>query len=318
MAKARILVVEDSETQASRTKEFLEATGYEVLCARDGISAIKAAKTASFDVILLDLLLPDLNGNEVCRWLKLNNETRGIPIIMLTVRGSIEDKVAGLEAGADDYLPKPYNEVELNARIYAALRTKALQDELRQRNKQTEELLTKVEFLAITDPLTMLFNRRRIEDILENELKEGKRYKQPITCLMIDVDNFKQVNDLYGHKAGDSVLREIAQLIKLSLREVDIVARWGGDEFIAILPQTDIKRAIEPASRILGAISIRKFEQIPAERVTVSIGIASADEFTDTDEKLISAADFALFEAKRKGRNRIEVAREAERGVESP
>jgi diguanylate cyclase (GGDEF)-like protein len=162
----------------------------------------------------------------------------------------------------------------------------------------------------------MLFNRRRIEDILENELKEGKRYKQPITCLMIDVDDFKHINDLYGHKAGDSVLREIAQLIKLSLREVDILARWGGDEFVAILPQTDKNRAIEPASRIIGAISIRKFEQIPSERVTVSIGIASASESIDTDEKLINAADFALFEAKRKGRNRIEVDQEEDRGSE--
>ena len=181
MSKARILLVEDSKPQADRTKEFLESYGYEVLWAQDGTSAIKAAKTIPLDVILLDLLLPDINGNEVCRWLKPNNETKGIPIIMLTVKSSLEDKVSAIEAGADDHLPKPYNEIELNARIYAALRTKALQDELRQRNKQMEELLVKFETMAITDSLTNLYNRRRFETILEKELKKTRRYKRPVS-----------------------------------------------------------------------------------------------------------------------------------------
>ena len=133
MAKAKILLVEDSKVQAGLVRDFLEKTGYEVIWAENGKSAIKTAKTMSVDIILLDLMLPDISGNEVCRWLKLNDNTRGIPIIMLTAKDAITDKVAGLEAGADDYLPKPYNEIELNARIYASLRTKALQDELRQK-----------------------------------------------------------------------------------------------------------------------------------------------------------------------------------------
>ena len=313
MAKARILVVEDSETQADRTKEFLETSGYEVSCAKDGISAIKAAKTVSFDLILLDLLLPDLNGNEVCRWLKLNSDTRGIPIIMLTVRNSLEDKVAGIEAGADDYLPKPYNEVELNAKIYAVLRTKALQDELREKNKQMEDLLSRVEFLAITDPLTELFNRRRLEIVLERELKAAERYNQPVACLMIDIDHFKRINDLYGHKTGDSVLKQVAGLIKNALREVDVLSRWGGEEFVALLPQTDRNQAMEPALRILRIISGNTFNEIPAERITVSIGIACPGGAIDSDDKLIHAADLALFEAKRKGRNRVEVAEAEDR-----
>lgn len=310
MAKARILIVEDSKTQADVTKEFLEKNDYEVIWAKDGTSAIKVAKTTSVDVIILDLILPDIDGKEVCRWLKLNSDTKGIPIIMLTIKSSIEDKVTGIEAGADDYLPKPYNEIELNARIYAALRTKALQDELRQKNRQLEELLAKVELLAITDPLTELFNRRHLEAALEMECKKSKRYEQPLACLMIDIDHFKSVNDIYGHKAGDSVLREIARLIKNNLRAVDTVARWGGEEFIAILPQTDKEDALKAASRILEIVLNHKFEQVPERRITVSVGLAYSGSSIDTTEKLTHAADFALFEAKRKGRNRIEIAPE--------
>jgi DNA-binding response OmpR family regulator len=133
MANAKLLLVEDDKVQAKITKDFLESAGYEVVLAENGKSAIKAAKTQNADVILLDLVLPDMDGNEVCRWLKLNQDTKGIPIIMLTVKSSTMEKVEGLQAGADDYLPKPYNEIELNARIYASLRTKALQDELREK-----------------------------------------------------------------------------------------------------------------------------------------------------------------------------------------
>ena len=218
MLKAKILLVEDEKVQASITKEFLERNGYEVVWAEDGTSAIKAAKTQNIDVILMDLILPDINGNEVCRWLKLHQDTRGIPIIMLTVKGSTSDKVKGLEAGADDYLPKPYSEVELNARIYASLRTKSLQDELRQKNRQLEDMLTKVETLAIMDPLTELYNRRRFEAILDKEFNRAMRYQRPLACMMIDIDHFKAVNDTFGHRVGDLVLKETAKIIQNSIR----------------------------------------------------------------------------------------------------
>lgn len=308
MSNATILLVEDSEAQAKITKESLEKSGYGIVWAKDGISAIKAVMTTPPDVILLDLVLPDMSGNEVCRWLKVNTDTKGIPIIMLTVRSSLDDKVSGIEAGADDYLAKPYNEVELNARIYAALRTKALQDELRQKNKQLSELLAKVEGLSITDPLTGLFNRRHFDTVLELERKKSERYQQPLTCLLLDIDHFKSVNDTYGHKAGDSVLLEIAQILKKSLREIDTPARWGGEEFTAILPNTDSKQGTMAAARILEKISSHTFEQLPDRRITVSIGLASRGDFVNTTEALIVAADGALYEAKRKGRNRIEVA----------
>ncbi len=307
MAKAKILFVEDSRTQAEIIKGLLEKEGYEVIWVEDGKSAIKIAKSQPLDIMLLDLILPDMNGNEVCRWLKLDQSTKGIPIIMLSVKGSISDKVIGLEAGADDYITKPFDEIELNARIYACLRTKALQDELKEKNRQLEKLLEKVETLAVTDPLTELFNRRRFETVLEKEFKRTVRYKSPLTCLMIDIDYFKKINDKYGHQVGDSVLHEIAQIINKTFREVDIAARWGGEEFIVLLPQTNRKAALQSASRILEAISTHKFPRIPDKKITVSIGIASVPAPSiDTGEKLINASDFAMYEAKRKGRNRVE------------
>jgi len=136
MPKAKILLVEDNKTQASIIKEFLEKNGYHVTWVEDGMAAFKAAKTGDVDIILLDRILPDIDGNDVCRWLKLDQTTRGIPIIMLTAKDTVNDKVAGLEAGADDYLPKPFDESELNARIYVRLRAKSHQDELRIKNRQ--------------------------------------------------------------------------------------------------------------------------------------------------------------------------------------
>lgn len=308
MAKARILVIEDSRAEADIIREFLERNGYEVMWAADGMSGIKAIKTTPVDVIILDLVLPDMSGNEIARWLKLNSDTKGIPTIILTARNSIADKVSALEAGADEYLPKPYNEVELNATIYAALRTKSIQDELRQRNARMEELLSKVEFLAITDPLTGLYNRRYFETVLKKELTEQKRYGQAISCMMIDVDHFKAVNDTFGHETGDLVLKEIAGILKSSLREVDTVARWGGEEFCIMMPHTDISGAMVPAGRLLKAVGGRRHEKVPDRAVTVSIGIACSGRDIDTADALVNAADLALYEAKRNGRNRIEVA----------
>lgn len=307
MAKARILLVEDSEAQAVITREALQRSGYEVVLASDGISAIKAVVDTSPDVVLLDLILPGMSGTEVCRWIKLNNDTKGIPVIMLTALSSVDDKASGIKAGADDYLPKPYNEIELNAKIYAALRMKALQDELRQKNKELSELLAKMEAMAITDPLTGLYNRRQFDTVLEAEWKKYQRYNHPISCLLVDIDFFKAVNDTYGHKTGDLVLIEIGNILKKSIRDVDTVARWGGEEFIAMLPHTDKGQSLIVAQRMLEKVSVHEFEQFPDKRITVSIGLSCSSPSVNTKERLVEEADSALYEAKKNGRNRIEV-----------
>ncbi len=307
MYKGKILLVEDDKLQAKVTKDYLESIGYNVIWAENGKSALKIGKTQTIDIILLDLVLPDISGFELCRWFKLNQDTKSIPIIMLTVKDSMMEKVEGLQAGADDYLAKPFNEIELNARIYASLRTKSLQDELKEKNRQLEEILSKVELLAITDPLTGIPNRRHFEMIIEKEFNRTVRYKTPTSCIMIDIDHFKSVNDQYGHGVGDFVLTEVANLIKNCIRKVDTIARWGGEEFVILLPGTNIDKAYKTASRIKETISKFQFSNIQ-KTVTVSLGIASIPEPSiDSSEKLIDAADNALYEAKAKGRNRIEI-----------
>jgi diguanylate cyclase (GGDEF)-like protein len=308
MPKAKILYIEDSEAQGAVTKKFLESCGYEVTWVRDGMSAFRAA-TVPADVILLDRVLPDMDGSRVCGWLKQQEATRAVPVIMLTAMKSTAEKVQGLEAGADDYLVKPYDEMELNARVYAALRTKSLRDELSRKNDELQEMLRKVETLSITDPLTGLFNRRRFEEALASEFKKNDRYGSPLSCMMMDIDHFKRVNDTYGHPVGDAVIRDIASLITRSVRDIDTVSRWGGEEFIALVPMTSIKDALLPARRIIGAVADHVFAGIGGDKLTLSIGIADLSSTgVDSPDKLVRAADRALYEAKAKGRNRVETA----------
>jgi len=309
LAKAKVLLVEDDSIQAEATKEILEKVGYEVLLADDGINAIKIVKSERPDIILLDLILPGLDGYEVCRWLKLDESTKGIPIIMLTVKKDLSDKISGLQIGADDYLPKPYNELELNARIYASLRTKTLQDELKMKNKQLEELLSKVEYMAITDALTELYNRRRMHDVLGKEFERSKRYSTPFSVVMLDIDHFKKVNDNFGHLTGDMVLKDIAKVLLNSIRDIDTAARYGGEEFVLILPNTEKNDAKNVAERIRDFIEKNKFSVIENSPLTVSIGISGLpDKKIETEDKLMRCADFALYQAKKNGRNRTEIA----------
>jgi diguanylate cyclase (GGDEF)-like protein len=309
VAKANILLVEDNKTQSGVIKAYLEKSGYQVVCVGDGMSAFKAAKTNTVDIILLDRLLPDMDGSEVCRWLKLDQSTRDIPIIMLTAKGAISDKISGLESGADDYLPKPFDESELNVRIFAHLRIKMHQDELKQKNRQLEDMLTRVEILAIMDPLTSLYNRRRFESIITNEFKRATRYQLPLSCMMIDIDHFKLINDAHGHQEGDTMLKEIARIIQTTIREVDTPARWGGEEFVVLSTNTSKEKALLAAERLRKTVAGYEFTLTNTKKTTISIGVAGIpDPSIDSQEKMIHAADLAMYEAKKNGRNRVESA----------
>ncbi len=308
MAKAKVLLVEDDPIQASATKEILRKVGYEVLWAEDGINAIKLVKSEKPDIIVLDVILPGMDGYEVCRWLKLDESTKGIPVIMLTVKKELSDKISGLQIGADDYLPKPYNELELNARIYASLRTKALQDELKLKNKQLEDLLDKVNYMAITDALTGLYNRRRFHDVLTSEYERAKRYGTPFSLVMLDIDYFKKINDNFGHDVGDAVLKEVSDILLKSIRDIDTAARYGGEEFMVILPNTDKAHATIVAERMRQAIENHDFAGLD-RTMSVSIGISGMpDAKVEHEDRLIRCADFAMYRAKQLGRNRTVTA----------
>lgn len=307
---AKILVVDDSAFEAKHSKVLLEREGHEVLIAENGMQGMKLIKLERPDLILLDLVLPDISGREVCRWAKLNAETQSIPIIILTARTGVKERVAGLEDGANDYVTKPCDDSELKARIDAVLREKTLRDQLEKKNTEYEELMRKFERMAITDPVTGLFNRRRFEEMLAQEFERYRRYGTPFTCLMIDVDHFKRINDTYGHDVGDLVLKETAQMIQAQIRGVDTVSRYGGDEFAVLLSQQKGEEAVKAAGRILRHVRQLRFKEMKkGEKVTLSIGIAALpDPDLKEMDQIMQCADYALYKAKKNGRDCAESA----------
>jgi diguanylate cyclase (GGDEF)-like protein len=305
LVKAKLLLVEDSESQGNHIKALLERMGYEVMWAQAGVEALKLARTQSPDLIVLDVVMRDMDGLAVCRWLKMSPDTRDIPVIMLTVKGELHERVDGLNVGANDYLPKPFADEELEARIFASLRVKSAETEMRRRNLQLESMLHHVETLTITDPLTGLVNRRRFLDVLRHEYAVTRRYKNPLSCLAIDIDRFKAINDRLGAAAADRLLTALAQRIGQNLREVDLAARSGGEEFAILLPQTPKAGALALAERIVVRVGNQAFPTDDGGiHITVSIGVAAT---TDVDsivaDDLMRAADTALATAKERGRN---------------
>jgi len=305
--KARLLLVEDSEAQGKELISMLERLGYSVVWARTGVEGLRLMRGDRPDLVLLDVVLSDLDGFAVCRWMKVTPETKDIPVIMLTAKSSVSDRVEGLHIGADDYIGKPFAPDELEARIFAQLRGRAANTELKARNQELETMLHRVEALALTDPLTGLFNRRRFADVLKREFAITKRYKNPLSCLMMDVDHFKQLNDRFTHDAGDEVLKHISNTIVGGLREVDLPSRYGGEELAILLPQTPKDNAMLVAERLLDKIRAHVFTfGTETVTVTVSIGVAASTDVPDgSPEDLVKAADVALYDAKSKGRNRV-------------
>lgn len=309
--KAKALVVEDSPTQRMELIRLLRERGYEVEGAAGGLEALARIKKDPPDVVVLDVVLDGMDGYSVCRWLRLGESTRDIVVIMLTSKTEVKERVEGLHVGADDYVAKPYDVDELEARLYAALRSRNARLELRRRNADLEGMLTRTEQLAMTDAVTGIFNRRRFADMLAREFATARRYGHPLSLLLLDLDGFKGVNDTDGHAAGDEVLRGIAQIISGAIREVDACARYGGDEFVVLLPHTDALAAEVVADRIRHKLELeREGWDGEACHVSLSVGISSsADASLKTPDDLVEAADRALYEAKREGRDRVIRAR---------
>ena len=272
-----------------------------MLEANDGHEALDQVRSQAPDLILLDVMLPDIDGYEISRRIKNNAELPFIPIILVTARDSTQDKVAGLDAGADDYLTKPINFPELEARVRSMLRIKRLQDELEEKNRELERL-------SISDGLTGLFNHRHIHGLLEEEFERAERSGERVSVAMFDLDHFKSVNDRFGHQAGDRVLVQLADILRVTAREIDRLGRYGGEEFIALLPETDIESAAVFVERVRREVARRHFDIAAQEslRLTISAGVATYPwHGIDTPETLVRLADAALYAAKARGRDRV-------------
>ncbi len=297
----RILVVDDSPDNVEIVTTRLRFVGYHVESAGHGEEALGKVRADPPDLILLDVMLPGMDGYEVARKVKNDGDLPFIPIILVTARDSTQDKVAGLDAGADDYLTKPVNFPELEARVRSMLRIKRLQDELEEKNRELEQL-------SISDGLTGLFNHRHIHEELHAEFERAQRSRDPLAVAMFDLDRFKQVNDTYGHQSGDAVLKALSGILGETAREIDKLGRYGGEEFIAILPDTDIEAAETFADRVRKGVEEYHFDVGAAEPLcmTISAGVAAYPHPHVSEAKdLVERADVALYAAKRRGRNRV-------------
>ncbi|HEY6100050.1 MAG TPA: diguanylate cyclase [Anaeromyxobacter sp.] len=303
---SKILVVDDSRTQLDWLVQVLEKEGFTVATAVDGKDAIRKVHSDPPDLVLLDMILPDMDGLEVLRIVKARGEDQFIPVIVLSVKSDIDTKVTGLRIGADDFLAKPFAEAEILARCAAMLRIKHLQEKLREAQRKLEEQ-------SITDALTGLKNRRFFDERLHEEFRRAQRYGDYLSLIMLDLDHFKDVNDRFGHPAGDSVLRDAGALIRASIREPDICARYGGEEFAVILPKTHMSGALTVAERVWRELGGKEYAVqgsaavAPATvKVTASLGIAFyPSKDISSGDLLLRFADQALYQAKRAGRNTI-------------
>ncbi len=298
-----LLIIDDSATIRQQVSETIEKNHLfqRVLQAGGGVEGFKLLVSNHVDVILCDIEMPGIDGLKFLALLQSREDLRDKPVIMLTSHKDIATKVRGLESGASDYITKPFEPQELVARLKVHLQLKTLQDELRRSNRLLMEL-------SQTDPLTRLCNRRSLTEMLENEMSRCQRNLAPCSLIMCDIDHFKQVNDEYGHQAGDDVLVTVADLLREHLRPYDLAARYGGEEFCLVLPETNMAHAAEVAERIRKQLEGYNFTgNLASLKLTISLGVATiSGSNAKTEDELIRMADEALYLAKNNGRNRVE------------
>jgi diguanylate cyclase (GGDEF)-like protein len=306
-----VVVIEDDASVARLVSFMLKRDGYDVREAGSIAAGKQLLAERPWDIVVLDRNLPDGDGIQLCSTLRQSNQ-HGY-ILIVTGESSREAKLAGFGCGADDYVTKPFQIDELLARVRAGARIVDLQKALLASNRRLEEL-------SNTDPLTGLCNRRSFDRELALRFEHSKRYSRPLATVMIDIDNFKLINDTFGHPIGDNVLRCIAKILKRETRKTDVVARMGGEEFCVLLPETPLFEALQFAEKIRAAFASTEHPggaQGPL-RVTFSGGVAAIPNPRIADGRaLVDAADQALYRAKNNGRNRVECERRTHNGADA-
>lgn len=296
-----VLIVEDDREIREMVALMVKGMGYTVVTSATGKEALSRLRERSVDIVLLDLMMPEMDGFEFCRIVRADAALRDLHIIITSARDTLEDKVRGLELGAADYLTKPFSLTELQARIKVGERIVRYQ-------KTLQDQQTQLEHLAREDALTGLANRRCFEERAREECLRAQRYRRPLSILLADLDHFKAINDTYGHGYGDTVLKEVGQVLVHHCRTSDLCARYGGEEFAILLPETELTEARKVAERLCVAVRGLTIRHASGPlRVTVSFGISCMDhEHPQSLDELLEQADTALYTAKRKGRDRIE------------
>jgi diguanylate cyclase (GGDEF)-like protein len=310
----KILIVDDSIVEVKIIRRLL-GSKYEVIEAFDGKSAIEMANKFIPDLILLDIIMPDIDGFSVCKLLKEQTNTADIPIIFITAASAVQDIVKGFEVGGQDYITKPFHSQELCARVKVHLDLKKTREdvqayatEMANKNKELKSLLVRLEAAATTDFTTGLINRRGMTQRIKSQIAAIKRRSESAIIIFADIDNFKSVNDTYGHECGDKVIKKIANSLKSILREEDVISRWGGDEFLLMLPNTDIDGGKIAAEKIRQSVLERKINyQGKTFSVTLTLGVTELEPELDLDAN-IKKADQALYCGKYADKNCVYVA----------
>jgi two-component system cell cycle response regulator len=301
----KILIADDDRMNRRLLEKTLQREGYEVIAVENGRLALEQLELPDGPrLALLDWMMPELDGPGVCREIRTQHERPYVHIVLLTSRGSKQDIVAGLEAGADDYLTKPYDSAELAARLRTGQRILQLEDRL-------VEARETMRFKATHDHLTSLFNRGVIIDLLARELTRTRRENGCTVVMLGDLDHFKDVNDTYGHVVGDEVLREIARRLLASVRSYDFVGRYGGEEFLIVLNNCDPTQAVARAEQVRSGIANHPVRTTRGPLpVTMSVGIfVSRGSDLQLVEEILGQADSALYRAKADGRNCVRSAK---------
>jgi diguanylate cyclase (GGDEF)-like protein len=297
----KVLIAEDNCDLRDIVACMVKTLGHEVAVASTGKEALQQVHEHSPDIVLLDIMMPEMDGLEFCRALQTEEIIRNFHIIITSARGALEDKVKGLELGAADYLTKPFSLAELRARLQVGER-------IVRHRKLIKEQQQQLEHLAREDTLTKLSNRRHFDERLQEEWQRALRYGYSLSLLMCDIDHFKQVNDVYGHIHGDLVLKEVAQALVHGSRASDVVARYGGEEFVVLLCEARLEQAVVAAERLRTAVKALSFTHPSGPfRVTMSVGLTTSAVGESADPaQLLAEADEALYAAKNRGRDRVE------------
>jgi diguanylate cyclase (GGDEF)-like protein len=296
-----ILVVDDTHDNLRLLANILNEQGYQVRPVPQGSRAIAAAQSKPPDLVLLDIMMPGMDGYAVCEALKADERTRDIPIIFISALNETFDKVKAFSLGGVDYITKPFQSEEVLARVKTHITIRKLQQELEDRNRELDRLVN-------IDGLTQIANRRYFDTYLEHEWRRLAREQQPLSLIFLDIDYFKLYNDHYGHQAGDECLKQVAQVFEhVARRPADLAARYGGEEFVILLPNTDERGAQHLAEEIqenLQQLAIPHGSSTASSYVTCSIGIACTTPTPAASvEIFVATADEAVYQAKNQGRN---------------
>ncbi len=312
-----VLIVDDDRATLMLVEHLLKALGHKVHTAQDGRSALAQAMSIRPQIIISDWIMPGLDGVSFCKALRQTEEGQSIYFIILSALEQDDQLVEAFESGVDDYLTKPFTARVLAARLRAGQRVIRLQEDARRDSENLRRFAAelavanrRLQQAALTDPLTGLPNRRYAMERLEQEWAATSRTQRPLTCMVVDIDGFKQINDSYGHDSGDIVLRQVASVLRKEARAEDVICRLGGEEFLVICPDTPLGAALHLAERLrLGVSRARAANGAINHTATVSIGLSQRDSGMTRVDELIKAADNALYDAKRAGRNRVAATR---------